>query len=226
MPAGRTTTIRIGLVALTAALAVFLSATPALGAKAKGKGKRAGSLDVSVAVNAPIPDANPDPPAPGATGAFGVLTSTIDAGKQFKGLKVRDVNVTAQTLGTSGSTPADDLAARLTAPNGATVELFASLFGTFNPMTFMPNPNPSIGPLTLDDESPLSIGAGVPNNATELFVPWAGSAEPQGRPLAVMDNGPVRGTWTLALLDIGNTETSNLVSWRLQVTAGRPFLTK
>jgi hypothetical protein len=218
---------RIGLVALTVALAVFLSAAPAPGAKGKG----AGRLDVSKTVNAPIPDASLPPGPAGAIGAFGVLTSTIDAGKQFKGRKVRDVNVTVQTVGTSGPSPADDLVARLTAPNGASVDLFVTLFGTVNPMTFMPNPTPSIGPLTLDDESPLSLGSGNPSNATELFVPWAGSAEPEGKPLAVMDNGPVRGTWTLALIDTSNfnppgPERSNLVSWRLQVVAGKPFLTK
>jgi subtilisin-like proprotein convertase family protein len=41
-----------------------------------------------------------------------------------------------------------------------------------------------------------------------------------------MDNGPVRGTWTLAMIDTDNTETSNLVSWRLNVVVGRPFQAK
>lgn len=225
MPVRRTTIGRIALLGVIVALLTALAAAPSASAgKGKGKGKGGGTLDVSKAVNAPIPDAGPVPPG-SFFGPYGVLTSTIDAGKQFKGRKVRDVNVTVQTLGTSGTAPADDLMARLTAPNGATTTLFTNLSGTVNAM-FMPNPNPSIGPLTLDDESPLSLGSESPDNATQLFMPWAGTAQPSGRPLAVMDNGPVRGTWTLALLDVFNTETSNLVSWRLNVLAGRPYKTK
>ena len=44
--------------------------------------------------------------------------------------------------------------------------------------------------------------------------------------LSVMDDGPVRGTWTLTLLDVSNPLTSVLNSWRLKVATGRPYLTK
>ena len=47
-----------------------------------------------------------------------------------------------------------------------------------------------------------------------------------GFPLWPMDNGRVRGTWTLTVMDgnAGNTNVLNL--WRLNVVAGRPFKTK
>lgn len=44
--------------------------------------------------------------------------------------------------------------------------------------------------------------------------------------LSVMDDGPVRGTWTLTLLDVSNGLASVLDSRRLKVTTGRPYLTK
>jgi hypothetical protein len=201
----------IGVLALVL-LACLALAAPSPAAKKKGKG--AGKVDVTKAVNAPVPDA-----AAGVGGLDGVLRSTIQVGKQFKGKQVRDVNVTVQTLGTSGLNSAEDLTVKLTGPNGATVNLFGGLEG-FNPT------NPSIGPLTLDDEAFLSLGFETPTNPNLLYQPWTGAAEPLFGMLISLDGGPVRGTWTLTVLDQVNGGTSNLASWRLNVIGGRPFLTE
>jgi hypothetical protein len=211
-----TATIRVLLATLVTALAFGATAATA-GAAKKKKKEGGGAVNITKAVNAPIPDAAPPPPGT-LVAIFGTLTSTIDVGKQFKGRQVRDVNVTVQTLGATGLNPASGLIAFLTAPSGADSTLFSGLGG-------FGGTNPSIGPLTLDDESVLDLGSGAPDNPTQLFEPWAGTAAP-GSTLSVMDGGPVRGTWTLTVQDGLAGETSSLVSWRLNVVAGRPFKTK
>jgi hypothetical protein len=221
-PRGRAQVVAVGLTAV--ALVVALMASPAA-AKKKGGKKGGGRLDVTKAVNLPIPDR-----PTGADAQVGILDSTIEAPKQFKGKLIRDVNVTVQTLGTTpynpmATGPASQIRARLTAPNGAHTTLFsgrspAPLGGGQFAL------NQSIGPLTLDDESPLALGDEQPHNPRELYAPWAGRARPAGKQLAVMDNGPVAGTWTLTMADVSALETSNLVSWRIEVATGKPFLTK
>jgi hypothetical protein len=201
---------RLALPLAACALAALVAAAPT----AVAKKKKAGRVDVAKAVNAPIPDATT---VPGGSPQYGTLTSTIDVGKRFRGQLVRDVNVTAQTLGASGTVPAQQLVAWLTAPNGATTSVFQGLSAGA--------PNLNVGPLTLDDEATLNLGAGLPDDPTELVKPWAGRATPVGF-LGVMDEGPVRGTWTLAIFDVTPGQTSSLVSWRLNVLAGRPFQTK
>jgi hypothetical protein len=195
------------LVAVVAALAIF-------GAGAAVAKKRKGTrvFDATSMTNAPIP-ARSDP-----NGPWGVLSTTIDAPKSFKGLQIRDVNVTLQTTGTSGNFPAAATRPQLTAPNGATVRLFSglqSVTGAHN-----------IGPLTLDDESPLELVSLTPSDPVGLYDPWIGSARPESGRLAVMDNGPVRGTWTLTVLTTLANETSTLNFWHLTVVAGRPYKTR
>lgn len=196
------------------ALSVSVGLTAGV-AEAKKKRKVGGTVDITKAVNQQVPDR-----AAGVNTPFGVLTSTIDvAGKKFKKARARDVNVTLQTTG-SAAGAAGDLHAELTAPNGATVTLFAFLSGQ------------SVGPLTLDDESPALLFA-APQPcvvATWLCEPYAGTARPSVDgisigPLAVMDNGPVKGTWTLRVFDFDDTLTSVLNSWRLNVVAGKPYKT-
>jgi hypothetical protein len=191
-----------------AILAIALCGPPAAAAK-KGKVK---VLDVTNAANLTIPGrASP-------SGPDGLVTSTIDAGKRFKGLRIRDVNVSLQTTGVSGSFPAAGLRPQLTAPNGATVRLFTglqSLTGAHN-----------IGPLTLDDESPLHLVSLTASDPTALYDPWIGSATPESRRLAVMDDGPARGTWTLTVTQALPNQVSVLNSWGLFVTAGKPYRTK
>jgi hypothetical protein len=199
---------------LRVVFAIALLAVVALPATADaGKKKRKGgtAVDVTMPVNAPIPDATP------GNGPNGLLTSTIQVGKSFKGKRVRDVNVTLQTTGLTGTVPSNDLVGYLTAPSGATTGLFSrlGLIGS----------GFSIGPLTLDDESPIGLGFGDQGDPTSLETPWAGTARPDAPGLYVLDDSPVRGTWTLVILDTFAGETSRFDFWRLQVMAGRPYRT-
>jgi len=211
---------------LAVAGVLALSVTVGLSAGAaqakKKKAKIGGTVNVTKTVNAPI-GSNPAPVPDAGPTTFGVLDSTIKVGgKKFKGTKIRDVNVTVQTAGTSGASAADNLLARLTAPNGATTQLFFALAGH------------SIGPVTLDDESVNFLFPTAPPApaATALVSPYQGTAQPscfavQFSPcvLSAMDNGGVTGTWTLSVYDFSVNETSNLVSWQLVVAAGKPYKT-
>jgi hypothetical protein len=212
----RTGESRLALIGIL--LLALIVAVSAGGAQAKKKGKSGGTATVTRAVNAAIPDA--------VGNTRGLLISTIDiGGKRFKGTRVRDVNVTVQTAGAI-STSAQDLQARLTAPNGATSWLFAGLSGQ------------SIGPLTLDDQSPTFLNIdSVPQDNTpgSLAVPYAGTAQPDcleargGCPLGVMNDTPAGGRWTLRIYDISGAtpgRTSALSFWRLRVVAGAPYRMK
>jgi subtilisin-like proprotein convertase family protein len=201
---------RLTLASLALALILLVAAAPATAAKKK---KGPGTFTATKAVNLPVPDAGPGP-----TGANGLLTSTITAGKPFKGRQIRDVDVTVQTTGI-GMDSVSDLDVRLTAPNGATVFLVGLLF-----------PGNALGPLTLDDDTNVTLGSMFGpfqlRDPRDLYAPWAGTAQPQGYQLAYMDGGPVRGNWMLSVSDLNNTDTNTLVSWGLKVVAGRPFRTK
>lgn len=208
---------RASVVALAASLAL---AAPAAGAKKKKKGgPKAGKIEITKVVNAPIPDL--PPPSPGTVIPQVIpLISTTDIGRQGRGLRVRDVNVTVQTLGLSGTDPSFDVDVDLRSPGGAVSNLFGGLGG------FLGAEGRSIGPLTLDDESILSLGSGSPVVPLTLYVPWQGRANPND-PLAVMDNGPVMGTWTLIARDFGvGPSQSSLVQWTLTIQTGKPYKTK
>jgi hypothetical protein len=209
----RTRLALVGALALALSVTVGLMATDV--ASAKKKSKAGGTADITKQVNQGIPD--------GTSTTNGVLTSTVAVGgKKFKGTRIRDVNVTLQTTGTAQQS-AGQLAARLTAPNGATTGLIQNnLFGQ------------SVGPLTLDDESPNALGRQNSFEPTQLAAPYAGTAQPDCFVIPgtctfwPMDNGPASGTWTLRMYDTGGTPpaTSVLNSWRLTVVAGKPYLTK
>jgi hypothetical protein len=214
--------------ALIGALALALSVTAGLAAdatagKKKKKAKSGGTVDITQVVSAPVPDAT--------TTTVGTLTSTIDVGgKKFKRTKIRDVNVTLETIGASAGVPPAGgslagLSATVSAPDGATVWLFGvGLFGA------------NLGPLAFDDETPNALQPGEPpaRNATAIAAPYQGTAQPYcffargGCTLSEMDNGPVSGTWTLRVYDLDATpgSTSIVTKWRIVVQAGRPFLTK
>jgi hypothetical protein len=184
---------------------------PALAAKTKGgKGR---NVSIAQTVGLPVPSAAP-PPGPDQADLAGELLSTINVSKKFKGRKIRDVNVTVQTIGGSANPIDNRLAFQLTAPNGATV-----------PLAFIQRAGTSVGPLTFDDETSkrLAVGA-TPANPFQLGPPYVGTVQPNGS-LFVMDNGRVHGTWTLAVLDRLATPavTSTLGSWTLSVTTGRPY---
>jgi len=193
------------------AVLVCLLAVPAVAGAAKtGKRKGGGTVDVTKAVNQAISDR----PA-GTNTPYGLLSSTITVRKRFKGKLVRDVNVTTQTTGTSATnSAAQDLRARLTAPNGVTTTLFGFLA-----------PGNTVGPLPLDDESPVFQANGPPVDPQALFSPWVGTAQPVDV-LFAMDGGPVRGDWTLRIADLVNGDANTLVQWRLNLVAGKPFRTK
>jgi hypothetical protein len=180
-------------------------------------GKRIG---ITKPVDSPIPNAVGDPPV----ATPGVLDSEIQVGRVGRGRKVRDVNLTLQTLGTGGEVPARELDVRLIAPSGAQARLFFLLDGPFGVS------NPSIGPLTLDDEARLNLGLGAPRNPNFLYMPWAGTATPlaeaDGSALAALDGGRARGTWTLRIVDQFPEGRSRLVFWRLEVVAGKPVRAK
>jgi subtilisin-like proprotein convertase family protein len=187
--------------------------------KKKKKAKIGGTVDITQPVNTAIPDAT-------AT-QFGTLPSTISvATKQFRGAKIRDVNVTVTTLGATGATPADNLQFRLTAPDGTTTWLVGNVSG--------PLAGVNIGPLTFDDEVAANLGGLPPApDSLTLVSPYIGTAQPHCFSsfgvctLAAMDDGNVSGTWRLTVQDADTTgETSILASWRLVAVAGKPYKTK
>jgi hypothetical protein len=206
----------LGILAL--ALVTALGMTLGSSAEAKKKKKGPTVFQASVSPNAAIPDDNP-------TGPSTPLTSTITVGKKFKGRQVADVNVTGlQTTGNVDGA-ADDLGFKLTAPNGRTVRLVTpgNLGGT------------SIGPLTIDDQSPVSIcDSTTPtceDPSSTLVQPFAGTANE----LSLGSGGTgglkafrlvfMKGTWTLTVWDeSGSGQTSVLNAWGLQITRARPVL--
>jgi hypothetical protein len=216
MPGTATDTRRVAAGSLALVLALTLGLTAGAGAaEAKKKKKKKGrTAEVTRAVNAPIPD--------GSAAADGELSVTITLGKQFRGLQIRDVDVTVQTTGNAAQS-GNDLIGQLSAPNVASSSIFYNLFGQ------------SIGPLTLDDEADRVLANNAPPPASPtsnyfLYAPYIGRAQPGisvlGNELSVMDGGPARGTWTLRIFDTQGADTSVLNSWRLRVVAGRPFRTK
>jgi subtilisin-like proprotein convertase family protein len=206
-------------IALIGVLALVLSVTVGLAsgsiAEAKKKKKSGGTADITKQVNQTVPDAT-------AT-TDGLLTSTITiGGKKFNKTKVRDVNVTLQGTGDTGGNngSAADIAAQLTAPNGASTWLIdQSLSGQ------------SFGPLTFDDETFFRVAGLTADAPNDLASPYVGSMQPDcfsahgGCTLSVNDNGPASGTWTLRVFDRDNGQTTVLNFWRLVVVAGKPFKT-
>jgi hypothetical protein len=216
----RSTIGRLGRIAvLCLAVTVGAGAVAAgAGAAKKKKAKTGGVVDITQQVNATIPDAT-------ATTNGLVASSIVVGGKKLKGTRVRDVNLTLQTTG-SNTNAAGQLNARLTSPNGTTTWLFGDSASQIQ--------GASIGPLTLDDETPVNLGGLPPALDTlTLVAPYAGTAQPncfssQGAcTLSAMDNGPVAGIWTLRVSDSGTfgAATSVLNNWRLTVVAGRAFRT-
>jgi hypothetical protein len=198
------------LVPLVGALVLVAGCVPPAAVAKKHRAVRV--FDATIPANGTIPARG------GPDGPDGVFTSTIQAPRAFAGMRIRDVNVTLQTTGVTGGFPAAGVVPQLTAPDGATVPLFHGLesaTGAHN-----------IGPLTIDDESPLELVSLTPSDPVGLYDPWIGAARPEGRRLAVMDNGPVRGTWTLTVLGQLENQVSTLNFWRVTVVAGRPYKTK
>jgi subtilisin-like proprotein convertase family protein len=197
-------TWRWAVLALALCLGIGMSASSAVAQKNKKKGP--GSVNVTNTTNLPILD---------EVGEIdGITRSTINVGKRFKGKRIRDVNVTIQVIGT-GMDSVEDLDIQLQAPNGTATLLVEGL-----------EPGNLLGPLTLDDETFVLPSVGTPVDPTGLYAPWQGTGYPGRRPLSAMDNGPVRGAWNLVIRDDDDGNTNTLVFWRLNVVAGKPYLTK
>lgn len=197
------------LLLAAAALAALVIAVPAEAGKVGAKKKRKGGGTITrtfttTALNQAIPD---DSPVPGVEGALHAPITV--AGKKLKGRVIDDVNVSLRV-----SHPTIyDLTVRLVAPNGATTFVASFPDGT------------SLGAgaadctgafLTLDDETPLALGSTVPQPG-ELPPPYAGRARPDGKPLALMDGGPVRGTWQLVIRDFDTPNVGVLHYWQVEV---------
>jgi hypothetical protein len=207
---------RLPIVVVIAMAAVLLLAVPGADGKSR-KTKGSSLLSAANTAAAMIPEASSSP-----NGPYGLLTSTIEAGKRFKGRVIRDVNVTVQTTGVTGNNPSNDLTAYLTAPNGSTSLLFSGL-GGINAGEAV-----SIGPLTLDDDYAIHLFSPYnPGDPLALRPPFAGTALP-AETLAPMNSGRARGTWVLRILDSfsGGAETSRLDSWSLNVATGKPYRAK
>ncbi|MGZ5359784.1 MAG: proprotein convertase P-domain-containing protein [Solirubrobacterales bacterium] len=198
------------LLLAAAALAALVVAVPAEAGKGGAKKQRKGGGTITrtfttTALNQAIPD---DSPVPGVEGALHAPITV--AGKKLKGRVIDDVTVSVRA-----SHPAIfDLTVRLVAPNGATTFVVnfpsgtslgagaADCTGTF---------------LTLDDETPLALGFNTVAEPGELPPPYAGRARPALKPLAVMDGGPVRGTWQLVIRDFDTPNVGVLHCWQIEV---------
>jgi hypothetical protein len=200
----------LGVAALAFSVTAGLATTDAVAKKKKAK-----TFSEQLTVGAPIPDDVANAPSV-------AVLSEINVPKKFKGLKVGDLNLTGlQTTGAVAGA-ADDLKAKLTAPNGRTVLLFD---------TFAGGTVANLGPWTLDDDTFISVcfsTAGCSDPTEQLPAPYAGTSNllnnddnghgPGAGPLSVFDGVNMRGTWTLRIWDEGGVgRTSNLIQWGLQI---------
>jgi hypothetical protein len=206
------------------AVAIVLLAMLVVTAGADAKKKKGGAKVFSQqkTVNAPIPNPanNNTPGTP--------LVSTITIPKKFKGKQVGDVNVTGlQTTG-SGPGASGELAGYLTSPSGRVLELFFHIG---------PNANASLGPWTIDDDTPVSIcapGGGNPcvDPDQSLYPPYAGTSNtdynwgggfPVNGTLSIFNGTPMRGDWRLTVVDDSNGgATSVLNQWGLRIKPLKP----
>jgi subtilisin-like proprotein convertase family protein len=216
---GETSTLTSWGLRITPAKPVTGAAKPK---KAGASAKKTGAFTGSASPNASVPDDVPDP-APSTP-----ITSTITVGKKFKGKVVGDLNVTGiQATGSAIDAP-DDLEAKLTAPNGTTIRLFAAGALGDDVMT--------LGPLTIDDDTQTSIcDATTPpceNPLQSLNAPHAGTANTAllsaagTGPLSSFNGGPMKGTWTLTVWDevADPGQTSVFNSWGLKITPAQPVV--
>jgi subtilisin-like proprotein convertase family protein len=203
MTRSQPTVARICRVAGALVLCLGMLAAPAWAAPKKGK---RGPVQGSQTAPLVVPDAT--------DAGAGVVRSTITFGRKFRGQTIGDVDVTVQTTGAIFGA-AEELTVRLTAPNGATTRLFNGLGGQ------------SIGPLTLDDDSPVKIcGSTSPctDPAASLVFPYIGTAAPSFSTMRILNRGPIQGTWTLSVLDVFQFggATSVLNGWSLRIAPHRP----
>ena len=198
---------RVGVLALVLSLSVCLASAGTAVAKKK---KKSPTADVTVQLNGQVPPSTPGPP-----GQNGNLASSLTLGKKFKGQLIKDVNARI----VAGGNDVGGLAVRLSAPNGNTICLFGCASGLFGT---------TIGPLTLDVETPIILSGANPQffkDPTQLSAPYAGTAHPEGT-LSDLDGGPSRGTWTLHAANADPSNPVMISQWGIHVTTHRPYLTK
>jgi subtilisin-like proprotein convertase family protein len=202
---GRTRT-RLGLIVVGVLSMCLVFGSLAGVANAKKKKKASSTANVTVPINQVVPPATPGPPFRNS-----LLSSTTVLGKKFKGKQIGDVNATVSWTVSGPGSDLDDLLVRLIAPNGASSFLVDNnLFGT------------TLGPLTLDDEAPFRITGDDPADdqiSDLVYAPYVGKATPSFIPLAVMDGGPAKGTWTLQVFNFEDdpAEIHTFGSWGNQV---------
>ncbi len=198
----------------------------------KGKSKKAKVAKVTNATPRPVPDAVPGPadptvPPPAVVPLYniaGKLATPLNIGsKKYKGLTAAQVKVTIQTTG-AGPNSANQLFFRVVAPNGRRVGFGGGLSGqSIGPLTY--SPNSAVGTCT----APVGGGGGFNDCGSDpddtLGPPYVGTAGDIG--LEWLNGAPVRGTWTVSVLDgtpfdptIPGTvpETSTLNSVSIEVT--------
>lgn len=111
---------------------------------------------------------------------------------------IADVNVNLDIAHTF----IQDLDVTLTSPGGTVVALFTDLCGDYDDML-----------VTLDDETPLTIGATCPPN---------GTFRPESDLLSDFDGAFPNGVWTLTILDDLSRDAGTLHSWSLAIITGLP----
>jgi hypothetical protein len=192
MKRNRRTAIAAAVLAALLAAGTIGGAADAQKRKKRGGG---GAARAAKKVNKPIPNPLTNGTSKIRDGVIAVPLKIKRAGAVGK------VAVTVQTSGLSAGAAAD-LDARVTAPDGTTVALFANLAGQ------------SIGPLTLVPNSPRTVCSFDPADTTPppppctdpdatLNPPYlgrAGNAE-----LNLLRGVPMRGKWTVSVYDRGTS---------------------
>ena len=201
---------------LCLALVAVAGLTAGVATGAKKKKKAASVFQQTATVNLAIPQ-------DAATGPSAPVRPIITVPKAFKGKVVGDIDVTNIRTTGSGAGAADDLRFRLSAPNGRSVTLINNGIGDV-----------SIGPLTLNDDTNVSIcDNAVPPCVDERFTlnrPFAGTANllflggQSTGGLSAFDGVGMRGAWTLTVWDAaaGPGTTSTLNTWGLKITPAKP----
>lgn len=145
----------------------------------------------------------------------------LTIGKKAKGkiVEAGGPQLTYTLTGAAGEL--DEVAIRLTAPNGRTV-------GLLNPAD---NDDTVVGPITLTANSPFGVcnvdpadtppppPCADPENV--ILAPYAGSVGDTS--LALFNGIGAKGTWTLKLISFSTTQPATLVSARLAVPTASKF---
>jgi hypothetical protein len=194
-------------------LAICVAGSLGVGdAVAKKKKSKASVFAGSASPNLAVPEV--------ASGNEPIVTSALTVPKKFKGKTVGDLNVTGlQTTG-SGPTSANGLDLMLVGPGGRSVLLDAGALG-----------GQSIGPVTFDDDTPISFCDDPPCSDPDATLqrPFAGTTNLANTfggdtgPLSAFNGTAMRGTWTLFAWDNDSDGDTNVINtWGLRIAAAKP----